>query len=150
MPPDMDKSHGAPPTSLGYETRDANTGGVLNFLVILGIVLVATALISWGMFRYLSAHNQDAAASPFADTRPLPLGPQLQVTPREDWLKYREAQQRNLENYSWVNREKGIVSVPIEQAMDILVRKGLPVQGPTPPAAAENPTEPAAKGGKKP
>jgi len=150
MPPDMDKHHDAPATSPGYETRDANAGGVLNFLVILGIVLVATALVSWGMFRYLSARDQDAVASPFADTRPLPLGPQLQVTPREDWLKYREAQQRNLENYSWVNREKGIVSVPIEQAMEILVKKGLPVQGQEPPAEAQKPAAPAGKESKKP
>jgi hypothetical protein len=151
MPPDMDKSHDIPKTSPGYETRDANTGGVLNFLVILGAVLAATALISWGMFRYLAVHDQqDAAASPFADTRPLPLGPQLQVTPREDWLKYREDQERNLENYSWVNRDTGIVSVPIEQAMEILLKKGLPVQGQTPPASIEKPAESAAKGGKKP
>ncbi len=30
---------------------------------------------------------QPASDSPFADTRQLPLGPQLQVNPREDWLK---------------------------------------------------------------
>lgn len=151
MSPAMDKSHGTPPNSPGYETRDANTGGVINFLVILGAVLVATALISWGVFRYFAAHVQEnRAASPFADTRPLPLGPQLQVTPREDWLKYRAGQQRNLESYSWVNREKGIVSVPVDQAMDILVKKGLPVLGQTPPVAAEKLAEPAATGGKKP
>ena len=151
MPPDMDKSHGAPPTSPGYETRDANTGGVLNFLVILGLVLVATALVSWGMFRYFAALDQEGRpASPFAETRPLPTGPQLQVTPRADWLKYREDQEHSLENYSWVNRDTGIVRVPIEQAMEILLKKGLPVQGETPPAATEKPAAPAAKGGKKP
>jgi hypothetical protein len=148
MPPDMDKPHGTPTNSPGYETRDASTGGVINFLVILAVILVATGLISWGMFRYFASHEQeDRAASPFADTRPLPFGPQLQVNPREDWLKYREEQQRNLETYSWVNREKGIVSVPIEQAMDILVRKGLPVEGQ--PASADT-VKPAGNEGKKP
>ena len=157
MPPDMDKSHGAPNASPGYETRDANTGGVLNFLVIMAVVLVLTGLVSWGVFRYFASHEQEnAAASPFAGTRPLPQGPQLQVTPREDWLKYRAAQQHNLETYSWVNREKGIVSVPIDQAMDIIVKKGLPVQGQAAPSEspkpsdAAKPAEPAANGGKKP
>jgi hypothetical protein len=145
MPPAMDKSHGTPNASPGYETRDANTGSVLNFMVILAVILVVTALVSLETFRYFAAHDQEEAApSPFADTRPLPQGPQLQVTPREDWLKYREAQQRNLETYSWVNREKGLVSVPIDQAMDILVKKGLPVQGQVPPADAEKPAEKAA------
>lgn len=151
MPPDMDKSHEPPATSPGYETRDANTGGVLNFLVILGLVLVASALISWGMFRYFAALDQEARPdSPFAETRPLPLGPQLQVTPRADWLKYREEQERSLESYSWVNRDTGIVRVPIEQAMDILLKKGLPVQGEAPPAAPEKHAAPAAKGSKNP
>jgi hypothetical protein len=151
MPPDMDKSHKAPAPSPGYETRDANVGSVLNFLVILSVVLVATALVSWGLFRYFSAHEVDErAASPFADTRQLPLGPQLQVNPRQDWLKYREEQERNLENYSWENRGTGTVRVPIEQAMEILVKKGLPVQGQTPPAEAAKPATPAAKGSTKP
>jgi hypothetical protein len=148
MPPAMDKSHGTPNASPGYETRDANTGAVINFLVIMAVALVVTGLVSWGVFRYFASHEQqNAAASPFFGTRPLPLGPQLQVTPREDWLKYRESQQRNLDSYSWVNREKGIASVPIDQAMDIIVKKGLPVAGqPAPPDAAK----PAASGGPKP
>ncbi len=151
MPPDMDKSHNAPSRSPGYETRDANVGGVLNFLVTLGVVLLVTALISWGLFRYFSAHDvENTAASPFAETRQLPLGPQLQVTPREDWLKYREEQERSLGNYSWENRSTGTVRVPIELAMEILLKKGLPVQGQLAPAAAEKPAAPGATRGKKP
>jgi hypothetical protein len=56
------------------------------------------------------------------------LGPQLQVNPREDWLKYREQQERSLETYGWENRATGTVHVPIERAMELLVQKGLPVQ----------------------
>ena len=85
----------------------------------------------WGLFRYFSAHavNQAASDSPFADTRQLPLGPQLQVNPREDWLKFREEQEQSLETYAWENRAAGTVRVPIERAMELLVKKGLPVQG---------------------
>ncbi len=100
MRPNMDEqTHNAPVPSPGYETRDANTRGVFTFLVILGIVLIVTALVCWGLFRYFSAHevNQAATESPFADTRQLPLGPQLQVNPRQDWLKFREEQQKSLE-----------------------------------------------------
>jgi hypothetical protein len=151
MPPDMDKSNDRPATTPGYETRDANVGSVFNFLVILSLVLAATALVSWGLFRYFSAHDvDDRATSPFAGTRQLPLGTQLQVTPRQDWLKYREEQERNLENYSWENRGAGTVRVPIEQAMDILVKKGLPVQGQTPPAEVAKPAAPEPQGSKKP
>jgi hypothetical protein len=103
------------------------------------------------MFRYFSAHAMDQAASdsPFAGTRQLPLGPQLQVNPREDWLKFREEQERALETYAWENRTAGTVRVPIEVAMELLVKKGVPVQGP-PLAQPADAGKQAPEGGKKP
>lgn len=125
----MDNQHNSSPTPR-YETRDANTGGILNFLVILAVVLVVSGLICWGMFKIFTARaiDQPATDSPFADTRPLPLGPQLQVNPREDWLKFRQDQEESLQGYSWENRTAGTVKVPIDLAMQLLVKKGLPVQ----------------------
>jgi hypothetical protein len=147
----MDKPHTSPATSPGYETHDADAGGVFKFLVALGIVLVVAALTSWGLFRYFSTHdvNQAASESPFADTRQLPLGPQLQVNPREDWLKFREEQEKSLETYAWENRSAGTVRVTIEEAMELLVKRGLPVQGApeTQPADAK---KTAPEGSKKP
>lgn len=147
----MDKPLNTPATTPGYETTDANAGGVFNFLVALGIVLVVAALACWGLFRYFSAHAVDQAASesPFAETRQLPLGPQLQVNPREDWLKFREEQEKSLETYAWENRTAGTVRVPIEEAMELLVKKGVPVQGPAQAQPADA-MKPAPEGGKKP
>ena len=126
----MDEPHKAPTPTPGYETRDASAGGVFTFLVTLGAVLVVVSLICWGLFRFYSAHDVDrpASDSPFADTRQLPLGPQLQVNPREDWLKFREEQEKSLETYAWENRSAGTARVPIEVAMELLVKKGVPVQ----------------------
>jgi hypothetical protein len=146
----MDKPHNASASSPGYETRDANSGGVYNFLVGMGIVLVVIGLVCWGMFHFFSAHEVDPAAtdSPFADFRQLPLGPQLQVTPREDLLKFREGQEKSLETYTWVNRTAGTVQVPIELAMELLVKKGVPVQG-APQAQSADTTKQAPEGSKK-
>ena len=147
----MDKPHNVPATTPGYETRDANAGGIFKFLAALGIVLVATGLVCWGLFYYFSVHAVDQAASdsPFAGTRQLPLGPQLQVNPREDWLRFREEQEQALQTYAWENRSAGTVRVPIEEAMELLVKKGVPVQGEqqAPPADAE---KQAPEEGKKP
>lgn len=117
--------------SPGYETRDAHVAGVFQFLIGLGIVLVVSGLVCWGMFHLFSAHMMNPAAtdSPFANTRQLPLGPQLQVNPREDWLRFREDQQKSLDTLAWENRSAGTVRVPIEEAMEMLVKKGVPVQG---------------------
>jgi hypothetical protein len=147
----MDKPHNAPAAVPGYETRDANAGGAFKFLVALGAVLVVTALVCWGLFRFFSAHdvNQGASDSPFANTRQLPLGPQLQVNPREDWLKFREDQEKSLQTYAWENRSAGTVRVPIEEAMELLVKKGVPVQGAPQPQPADSTKQPP-EGNKKP
>jgi len=147
----MDKSHNASGATPGYETRDANAGGVFKFLAALGIVLAVTGLVCWGLFRYFSVHDVDRAApdSPFAVTRQLPLGPLLQVNPREDWLKFREGQEKSMETYAWENRAAGTVRVPIEKAMELLVKKGLPVQG-TPQAQPADLRKNAPEGRQKP
>jgi hypothetical protein len=148
MPSSMDKFPGAPAASPGYETRDANVRGVFTFLVFLAVVLLFTALLCWGLFKYFSTNQANpASASPFAGTRQLPTGPQLQVNPREDLLRFRAEQEQSLESYAWEDREAGTVRVPIERAMELLLQKGLPVAtGASSPAAEK----PASKGNAKP
>jgi hypothetical protein len=142
----MDKPQNNPAATPGYETRDANVRGVFNFLVFLGVSLVVSALVCWGLFRYFSRRQAEpASASPFAETRQMSLGPQLQVNPREEWLKYREQQEQSLESFAWENRAAGIVRVPIERAMELLVQKGLPVQSDTLPTQTEKPAPPGSK-----
>jgi len=140
----MHKPHNASATP-GYEARDTNVGAIVNFLAILAVVLVLSGLVCWGMFKIFSTHavNQPATDSPFADTRQLPLGPQLQVNPREDWLKFRRGQEDSLQTYSWENQSAGLARVPIQLAMELLVKKGVPVQGApqTQPAEENKPME---------
>jgi hypothetical protein len=152
MPSSMDKSHGAPAASPSYETRDANVRGVIGFLVGLSLMLVFTALVCWGMFKYFSGSQASRApASPFSETRQLPTGPQLQVNPRQDWLRFRAEQEHALESYSWESREDGTVRVPIERAMEILLKQGLPVApSASPTGTSAGAEKPAPKGSAKP
>ena len=141
----MDKPQGASPAGPRYETRDVYAPGVLAFLVGLGLVIVLVALACWGFFGFDLTHFLEPAASPspFAVTRQLPLGPQLQVDPRQDWVKFQQEQQKSLETFGWENRSAGTVRVPIEEAMQLLVKKGVPVQGTPaePPAEPKKPAE---------
>ena len=117
----------------------------------MAVVLIASGLLCWGMFRFFTANVVDnpASDSPFAETRQLPLGPQLQVNPREDWLKFREQQEQSLQTYAWENRTAGTARVPIAVAMDLLVKKGVPVQPGAQAAPAES-AKPVAEGNTKP
>ena len=114
--------------ALGYETRDANTRGVLGFLVFLFVVLNLVLFGTWRLFRYYSvAERSPAPASFFADEPQVPPAPELEVNGREDFQKMYAEQQRELETYAWEDRQAGVVRVPIERAMDLLLEKGLPV-----------------------
>ena len=142
MLPGTDKSQSGPFASPGSETRDANVRGVYTFLVVLGIVLVLTAILCWGLLKYFSAiRDHSAPASPFAETRQLPTGPQLQANPRQDLLRFRAEQEHSLESYSWENKDDGTVRVPIERAMEMLLKQGLPVAPSAPSAASTNGAE---------
>jgi hypothetical protein len=127
---------GATPPSRapGYETRDANTRGVLGFLAFLFVVLNLVLLGTWSLFRYYAvAERSPVPASSFADQRQLPPAPDLEVNGRVDFQKIYAEQQQELESYAWEDRQAGVVRVPIERAMDLLLQKGLPVM----PAATE-------------
>jgi len=147
----MDKHHDASTAAPRYETRDTQPSGVYKFLVVMAVVLIASGLLCWAMFRFFTANVVDnpASDSPFAETRQLPLGPQLQVNPREDWLKFSQQQEQSLQTYAWENRTAGTARVPISVAMDLLVKKGVPVQPGAQDAPAES-AKPVAEGNAKP
>jgi len=48
--------------------------------------------------------------------------------PVEVLTAHRAEQRRLLENYGWVDREAGVVRVPIEEAMQSILRAGLPAR----------------------
>jgi len=132
-----DAGHAGPPAP-GYETRDANTGAVLGFLAFLFLVLILIVFGTWRLFRYYAvAEQQPAPASSFAGVRQIPSEPNLEVNGHEDLLKAYAKQQQELEMYSWEDRKAGIVRIPIERAMDLLLQKGLPV---VPPGAGDEAT----------
>jgi hypothetical protein len=56
----------------------------------------------------------------------LPPEPRLQDTPQEDMNALRAKQNGLLKEYGWVNKEAGIARIPIEEAMRIVVERGLP------------------------
>jgi hypothetical protein len=146
MSSNMDKTHGAPAGSGGYETSDANVRGVLMFLVYLALGMVASCLFCWWLFRHFSFIDRTSApASPFAETRQLPAGPQLQVNPRQDLLRFRAQQENSLDSYAWEDRDAGTVRVPIDRAMELLLKKGLPVAPEKSSGESEKPAEGSAK-----
>src|SRR5208282_4015226 len=57
-----------------------------------------------------------------------PSFPRLQVSPPLDWQAYLARAAPELNTYGWVNRTSGIVRVPIERAIDLVLQAGLPTR----------------------
>ncbi len=67
-------------------------------------------------------------ALPDANRMPsvVPPAPRLQTDGAADLKRFRADQDRRLNGYYWIDRQKGIVHIPIEQAMKTLAQKGAP------------------------
>ena len=56
----------------------------------------------------------------------MPPEPRLQTNPREDLRELRDAEQDTLTTYGWVDRNAGIVRIPIDEAITLTLQRGLP------------------------
>jgi hypothetical protein len=118
----------------GHETSDANVRNLIIFAVGLCLLVIAGLLVSKGVFHYFVGHQGlGPPASPFENVRMLPPEPRLQVSAPKDLKQYKAAQEEILNSYGWIDEKAGVVRIPIDRAIDILVQKGLPVRGATPP-----------------
>jgi hypothetical protein len=123
------RTPGAEP-AVRHETRDANIHSLLIFAAgLAGTVLLVMLGMAW-VFHYFGAtQSLGPPASPFAEARTLPPQPRLQVEPRLDLDQLRAGEDAKLHSYGWVDRNAGVVHIPIERAMDMVAEKGLPVRG---------------------
>lgn len=112
-----------------YEPKDASG----KWLGAIGVLIVITAIILpfllWGFYGHFEASYGHAAPIPESKNLErfnVPPAPELKPYPIVNYREFRRAENEKLTEYGWINREKGIVHIPIEQAMKQLAAKGLP------------------------
>ncbi len=111
-----------------YEKRDADIRSVGMFALGLFLVILLTLILMVKLFNYFTTSQKlGPPASPFVNTRALPPQPRLQVEPHEDLKRYRESEDKLLHDYGWIDQKAGVVRIPIDRAMDLLVERGLPI-----------------------
>ncbi len=91
----------------------------IGFLMFVGVCLA-------GIFYY---YSDVVGARKAPKPGPFPA-PQLQRTPLADLEKVQKSQEEQLNGYAWVDKDRGIVRVPIERAMQIVASKGEAAFGP--------------------
>lgn len=119
--------HGHPPHGGGHETRDTTARPIVLFGVGLLAIMLVALLLMGGLFSYYNVREEkrDQSASPLGAVAEAP-GPRLQVNPGSDLIEMRAAENKELNGYQWVDRDAGIVAIPIERAMDLVAERGLP------------------------
>lgn len=115
----------------GYEPRDVMFGSLGKWVLMLFVLVAVSALVTLFVFRaYRPKYPQASFNYPFPTERELPPDPRIQVHPAQELVVYRKAQEQAIHDYNWVDKKAGVVSIPIERAMDQLLKKGLPTRRP--------------------
>lgn len=123
---------------VSYERTDANVRGVVWFLVILTVVGVLIHIVLAGMYKYfagpsVSLYMHQAVGSVYSQP-PQPPEPRLQADPVADDNDMRANQNERLNTYGWVDQQQGVTHIPIEDAIDLLAKRGIPARPPQPVA----------------
>ena len=114
----------------GYESRDLRPAAVLPWLAVLLVLVTGTLLVvSWIQGAFDTRYQREAGPAALLPTGDeTHLEPHLQVAPARDLEEVRRAEQQILTSYEWIDRQNGVVRIPIERAVDLLLERGLPVR----------------------
>ncbi len=100
-------------------------------IVLVAVGLAALALgvqpLLWVHLKALWAARQASMPPPSPVARalpPAPPEPRLQTSPTDDLKALRAAEDAQLNGYAWVDRQAGVVRIPIERAMELLAAEG--------------------------
>ena len=131
----MSASHNGPDNvEVVHEESDVNVGAIIRFG--LGLLLIAAFIhvFLWWLQGTYSRQNQRAQTQvyPLAAGQQdrLPPSPRFQENPQQELQDLRAKQGALLEGYGWVNKEGGVARIPIEDAMKMVVERGLPTREP--------------------
>jgi hypothetical protein len=110
----------------GHESRDADIRRIMWFaLSLITTICVVLLLMAWTL-RALSP-PQSAVAPPAGSLDPaklIPTEPRLQVDAPRDLRTMRKHEDAVLNSYDWIDKQRGIVRIPVDRAIELLVQRG--------------------------
>lgn len=164
--PDPDRHTGELNPEVHHEHKDVNVRVLLWFSVIFIVFTAVTFVALWGMYGWLAKGEREAQPQPATlvrrDAPLLPPEPRLQPfpapqqgktgvdepmtlspvtdplanTPVADMDQMIADEAKHLASYGWLDRDQGVVRIPVSEAKKIIIARGLPVRQPVAPAPA--------------
>ena len=115
-----------------HEESDVNVSAILRYGIGLFVIAAIVHLFLWWLLGVYEGQHERAQTQvyPMAAEQQnrLPPSPRLQDNPQQDLQDLRAKQKALLEGYGWVNKEAGVARIPIEEAMRIVVERGVPTR----------------------
>ncbi len=115
--------------AVAYERRDIELGRLVRIGFVITALVAMSFVLMWWLFGFLVEHEVKTSGRPHPLAREIgrstPPAPVLQSNPRDDLLALRRTEQLVLDTYAWVDKERGVVRIPIEKAMDLTAQRGL-------------------------
>lgn len=137
--------HGHPGHETSFETEDLSTRGVFVFMIGLAVTGFVTYFIIVGMYSFLDNYERArmTTGSPLVTSNGAAArvvtqadmdkafkdngAPMLETDERGQFRGYLLNQENQLNSYGWVDQQAGIARIPIQRAMDLIAKQGLPV-----------------------
>ena len=117
---------------VSHEESDVNFPGIIGFGAGLIAVVAVVYVIVFGLFRAFDRRDgvQAPAEYPLAASQSHrePPEPRLQIDPRQDLADLRAKEDELLGSYGWVDKNAGLVRIPIDVAMKLTLERGLPAR----------------------
>lgn len=120
-----------PSPEAGYEHSDISGRPVVAIAVA---VLIGAWISAWPLYyfyAYLMHTRAESGPPPAARASgkvPVPPEPRIQASPSADLREMRAGEDAQLNSYGWVDRKNGIVSIPIDRAIELTAQRGIPPQ----------------------
>jgi len=125
-----------------FEKTDVRTSPILKFLFYLGILVIFSYVLTLGIYRGLKSYWSSTYTPPLPsriEAGPtMPPEPRLQgmpghlTDPQQDLRDKIKADTEENQKLGWIDQKAGIAQIPVSDAMQLIVEKGLPAVTPPP------------------
>jgi hypothetical protein len=113
-----------------HETKDdVNIRAVTKFGLGLAGGIIVAAFLMWFLFDRFAARETRRSPQPermeAMNPQKEPPEPRLQPNPPMELKEFRAGEETILNNYAWIDPDKGIVRIPVARAMELIAKEGL-------------------------
>jgi hypothetical protein len=106
-----------------WHAPEGDSFDVRHVLIIAGLLVVTVVAASVASYLLLSLYGGGSNRVDAEPSPPAVAGPPLQAAPATDLEAYRAEKRSKLRSYRWLNRDKGLVQIPVAEAMRIIAQR---------------------------